>query len=53
MGYADRYPEVGLSEALLAIAGASRQPGSYAPEQTLNDAVHPERLEKPFSVLSL
>src|SRR5882724_11575626 len=43
MGYADRYPEVlvqaGLSEALLAIAGASRQPGSYAPEQTFNDAV--------------
>jgi hypothetical protein len=38
MGYADRYPEVGLSEALLAIAGASRQPGSYAPEQTFNDA---------------
>src|SRR5205807_357232 len=38
-GHADRYPEVGLSEALLAIPGGSRANLKLSPDQIHNYAV--------------
>ena len=45
MGHTDRYPEVGLSEALVAIAGDQEQSGDHVPQAEFRVLIRTFRVE--------